>query len=89
MGFGLSEPSRMRRSGSGSVFRKGLKDDDDESGVADVSSAACKENIHGKHVWKWESVQTAKFSQLNLAGCFYNKHTKCAVNVYTTFITVK
>lgn len=42
MGFGLSELSRMRRSGSGSVFRKGLNDDDDESGVADVSSAACK-----------------------------------------------
>lgn len=48
MGFGLSGlSSRIRRCGSGSDCRNGLKDDDDESGVADVSSAACKEKkIH-------------------------------------------
>lgn len=43
MGLGVSGLSRFKRSGgSGSEFRNGLKDDVDESGVAVVSSAACK-----------------------------------------------
>lgn len=79
MGFGLSGLlSRIRRCGSGSDCRNGLKDDDDESGVADVSSAACKEkkntSIVSKSVlcmyYESERVSTTKMHVCRRMGSF-------------------